>query len=85
MVVTYGNLKMAKYTRITFDAHQNTNVSFIKFFEKLELSPLFFSEIIHGYLSLDLSKVVQKLLEICQVDFRGYRQSYNRLLQRKAV
>ena len=41
MVVTYGHLKMAKYTRITFDAHQNTNMSFIKFFEKLELSPLF--------------------------------------------
>ena len=42
MVVTYGYLKMAKYTRITFDAHQNTNMSFINFFEKLELSPLFF-------------------------------------------
>ena len=75
MVVTYGHLKLAKYTIITFDAHQNTNMSFIKFFEKLELSPLFFffSEIIHGYLSLDLPKVIQKLLEICQVDFRGYQ------------
>ena len=74
MVVTYGYLKMAKYIRITFDAHQNTNMSFIKFFEKLELSPLFFfSEIIQGYLSLDLPKVIQKLLEICQVDFRGYQ------------
>ena len=61
-------------------------MSFINFFEKLELSPLFFfSGIIHGYLSLDLQKVIQKLLEVCQVDFRGYRQSYNRLLQRKAV
>ena len=51
MVVTYGHLKLAKYTRITFDAHQNTNMSFIKFFEKLELSPLFFFFRNHSWVS----------------------------------